>query len=85
MGFYRTVFSLKRAARFFFYCQNIMDDMSIRDRLRQKEQIVFCIFPVSSIVMRAGEFCGKDFLKSLLCREEKLLSLRVKTMKHRKT
>ena len=24
MGFYRTVLSLKRAARFFFYCQNVI-------------------------------------------------------------
>ena len=33
MGFYRIVFSLKRAARFFFYCQNVV-------------QVFFAVFSV---------------------------------------
>ncbi len=36
MGFYRTVFSLKRAARFFFYCQNIIQILPAIIRMTDK-------------------------------------------------
>ena len=36
MGFYRTMFSLKRAARFFFYCQNIIQILPAIIRMTDK-------------------------------------------------